>query len=131
MQTTALTAPTTRIWIGHWLMAVAALHTLFALLALHQPILSLVQRGLFDAVGQDPMAAATVWFVLFGALLALLALAITPLERSGDGLTLRRLGWGVLLLSVLGVVLMPVSGFWLALPAGIAMLRRRPAVART
>ncbi|MCV2360766.1 DUF6463 family protein [Paucibacter sp. TC2R-5] len=125
MNNTRLTPlPTQRIWIGHWLMAVAALHTLFALFVFQRPLVNIMQRGFFNTVGQDPLTAATVWFVLFGALLALLALAITPLERRGDARSLRRLGWGVLVLSLLGLVLMPSSGFWLALPAGFAMLRR-------
>ena len=113
-----------RVWIGHWLMAVAALHTLFALLVFQQPLLGIAQRGVFNSVGQDAMTAASVWFLLFGAVLALLALAITPLERGGDAQTLRRLGFGVLAMSTLGIVLMPASGFWLALPAGLALLRR-------
>lgn len=120
--------PARRRWIGHWLMAVAGLHTVFALLVLREPLWQIVQRGVFDGVGQDPMAAASVWFLLFGALLALLALAITPLEGGGDGRSsaaLRRLGWGLLALCIAGVVLMPASGFWLALPAAFALLRRR------
>lgn len=117
-------------WIGHWLLAVAALHTLFALVFLREPLLGIVQRGVFDTVGQDPMTATAVWFLLFGAVLALQALAITALERSGDGRALGRQGWGLLALSVVGVVLMPDSGFWLALPAAIALIRRHKGGAR-
>lgn len=117
------TAP--RIWIGHWLLAVAALHTLFALVFLHKPLLDIVQRGVFNTVGQDPLTAAAVWFLLFGAPLALLALAITALERSGQATVLRHLGGGLLALSAVGVILMPESGFWLVLPAGIALIRKR------
>lgn len=120
----ALTAATTRAWIGHWLIAVAALHTAVAFLMLRQPLLTLVERGVFNSVGQDPVAAATAWFLLFGLLLAVLALAITPLERLGATAALTRLGWGVLLLSMLGVLLMPASGFWLALPAAWTLIRR-------
>ncbi|MEJ6007086.1 DUF6463 family protein [Paucibacter sp. AS339] len=127
---TDLTRPNTppkqaprRHWIGHSLLAVAALHTVFALLVFQRPLLSIVQRGVFNTVGQDPMSAATVWFLLFGLLLAMLAPAITALERSGDAKTLRRLGWGLLALCSLGVLLMPSSGFWLAMPAAIALLR--------
>lgn len=123
-----------RPWIGHWLMAVAVLHTVFALVFLRQPLLGVVQRGVFNTVGQDPMTAAAVWFLLFGAVLALLALAITALERSGDGRALRRQGWGLLALCVFGVVLMPDSGFWLAMPAAMVLIRRNkgaPATARS
>ncbi len=114
-----------RAWIGHSLLAVALLHTVFALWVFQKPLMGIVQQGLFDSVGQDPMRAATVWFFLFGPLLALLAMAITPLERSShQGAALRRLGWGVLALSALGIVLMPDSGFWLALPAAFALIRK-------
>ncbi len=113
-----------RVWIGHWLMAVAALHTLFAVVFFKQSILSVVRRGVFDTVGDDLMTAATVWFLLFGAVLALLALAVTTLERAGQTQALNRVGLGTLVLAGVGVVLMPASGFWLAIPAAIAMVRR-------
>jgi len=112
-----------RSWIGHWLMAVAALHTVFAALAFGKVYTGVWQRGLFNSVGGDPLTAAAVWFLLFGAPLALLALAITPLERSGDVSTLRRLGGGLLATALLGICLMPASGFWLALPPALVMLR--------
>lgn len=114
-----------RVWIGHWLMAVAALHTLFALAVFNGVLLNLVRRGLFDTVGEDAMTAAAVWFLLFGVVLALLALATTALEQSGQTQTLRRLGLGLLALGALGVILMPASGFWLCLPAAAALLRKR------
>lgn len=121
---TSTHSSTPRVWIGHWLLAVAALHALFALVFLYQPLLGVVQRGVFNTVGQDPMTAAAVWFLLFAAPLALQALAITSLERSGQNVALRRQGWGLLGMSIFGVILMPDSGFWLAIPAGIALLRR-------
>lgn len=62
--------------------------------------------------------------MLAGVLLALLALVITPLERSGQRATLRRLGAGLLALTALGLLLMPTSGIWLVLPLAIALLRR-------
>ncbi|MCV2370626.1 DUF6463 family protein [Roseateles oligotrophus] len=129
MNNTHLTPqPTQRIWIGHWLMAVAALHTLFALVFLLKPLQDIVRRGVFNTVGQDPLTAAAVWFLLFAAPLAMQALAITSLERSGQHAALRRQGWGLLAMSMVGVILMPESGFWLAIPAGIALLLRRPIV---
>lgn len=119
----AVTTPH-RIWIGHWLMGVAALHTLFAAVVFGKVLLKIAERGLFNSVGADPMIGAVTWFVLFGVVLALLALAITPLERSGQHAALRKLGFGLLLLCGLGIVLMPASGFWLAIPPALAMLRR-------
>ncbi len=115
-----------RPWIGRWLLGVAVVHTLFGALAFPQVLRQLWQFGLVDSVGADPLRGAVVWFLLFAAPLALLAWVITPLERQpGTVALLRQLGAGLLALALLGIVLMPASGFWLALPPAIALLLRR------
>ncbi|MBB4841635.1 hypothetical protein HNP55_000130 [Paucibacter oligotrophus] len=114
-----------RAWIGHWLLAVALLHTLASALWFGPTLQAMWQQGLFNTVGADALRGAVSWFVLFGVLLALLAMAITPLERAGQAPALRRLGWGTMALTALGLLLMPLSGFWLALPAALALLRKR------
>jgi hypothetical protein len=119
------TTETNRAWVGHWLMAVAALHTAFAAAMFHGTLLGMAGQGWFNSVGSDALRGAVAWFVLFGALLALLALAITPLERLGAAAALRALGWGLLALTACGLALMPASGFWLALPAVWSLVRRR------
>ena len=122
--TSAATTPVSRAWIGHWLMGVAALHTLFGIAVFRKPLLGILQRGVLNTGNQDLGTAVAVWFLLFGFGMALLALAITALERSGQVHTLRRLGFALLALTACGVILMPASGFWLVFPAGFALLRR-------
>ena len=61
-----------RIWIGHWLMGVAALHTVFAVVVFGKVLRTMAERGLFNSVGTDPLVGAVTWFVLFGFVLALL-----------------------------------------------------------
>ncbi|MBI3284344.1 MAG: hypothetical protein HYZ65_05755 [Burkholderiales bacterium] len=114
-----------KIWIGRWLLAVAALHTVVAGLLFGPVLLQIVQRGVVGAVGRDPLTAAAVWFLLFGPPLALLGMAITALEKSGSFPSARGLGLGIFLFSVLGVILMPASGFWLAFPPAFGLLRIR------
>jgi len=112
-----------KIWIGRWLLGVAVLHTLAASLFFGHVFLDVAQRGIFDTVGRDPMTAAAVWFLLFGAIMALLGMAITTLEQSENFTSARPLGLGILMLTLLGVALMPDSGFWLAFPPAIGLLR--------
>lgn len=120
-----LGAPWNRAWKGLWLMAVAAVHTIFAVLAFQPQWHEIARRGVFDSVGSDPMLGAVVWFGLFGIVLALLGWAIVLLERgNATGFQApQALGWGVLALTLAGIVLMPVSGFWLALPPALALCR--------
>lgn len=120
-----------RTWIGHCLVGIAALHTLFAVVVFGKVLLKIAERGLFNSVGTDPLIGAAVWFVLFGFGLALFGMAVIPLERGGQRAALRQLGVGLLLLCALGIVLMPASGFWLAIVPALAMLRQRaPAALR-
>lgn len=112
-----------KIWIGRWLILVAVLHTLFAIVVFGKVFLDIVQKGVFNTVGNDPMTAATVWFLLFGAALVLMGMAIHSLEQNNNFTSARAIGVGTLLLSLLGIALMPASGFWLALPAAIGLMR--------
>jgi Family of unknown function (DUF6463) len=112
-----------RIWIGYWLLAVTVLHTVYAGFRFGPVYTDIAQRGVINTVGRDPLTGAAVWFALFGAGMALIAMAIIPLERSQQHAALRPLGLGLLLLCALGIALMPASGFWLGLPAAIGMLR--------
>jgi hypothetical protein len=63
-----------------------------------------------------------VWFVLFGLLFALLGWAIVLIERNASTASAPLQGLGAGLLT-LGIVLMPASGFWLALPPALALCR--------
>ena len=113
-------------WKGPWLIAVAALHTAFATVVFQPQLQEIVRRGVFDSVGTDPMLGAVAWFVLFGVLFALLGWAILLIERNAAlaPVSLRAMGVGMLALTLLGIVLMPASGFWLALPPALALCMR-------
>lgn len=121
----------TRIWIGHWLLFVAAIHTLVALFAFQDDWVAMGHLGFFNTVGRDPQRGAVAFFLLFGFVLALLAQSVTALERSGQHAALRKLGWSFLGVCAVGLLLMPSSGFWLAAPALVAMLRKHPPTAST
>lgn len=111
-------------WVGRWLVVVSIIHTLFAVVAFPDVLRSLVERGIVDSVGTDPMRAAVTWFVLFGAVLFICGSVITHLERATAGALPRSIGWSLLGLVIVGVVLMPASGFWLALPPAVTLLVR-------
>ncbi|RSZ56596.1 molecular chaperone GroEL [Massilia atriviolacea] len=108
-------------WISRWLLGVAFLHTLFAFVVLGPFMLKMLGDGLFNSVKTDTTAGVTAWFFLFGVLLVLLALPLHALEKAGMALP-KSLGWGLSGMAVLGVVLMPDSGFWLVFPPALAIM---------
>jgi hypothetical protein len=120
----AISTPRTR-WIGRWVMAVAALHTVVGLFMLQTPLSAMASAGWFDSVGLDPMRGVAAWFMLFGGPLLGLGLAIDTLEQRPATRVMPILGWLLLLLCATGALWMPVSGFWLCIPPGLALLRLR------
>jgi len=112
-------------WIGRWLIGVAILHTLFAVVMFGKALWSVIQRGVFNTVGTDQLVGVIVWFVLFGGVVFICGLAVSALERLSPGPLPKSLGWSLLALATVGVVLMPASGFWLVFPPAIAVLARK------
>jgi hypothetical protein len=113
-------------WIGRWLISVAVIHTVFAIAVSGRVLASIAQRGVFNTVGADPLIGEVVWLVLFGVLLFACGLAVSALERASSGVLPKSIGWSLLVLTALGVVLMPTSGFWLVFPPAVAVLARKP-----
>jgi len=109
-------------WVGPWLIGVSVIHTVLALAVFGQVLASIVRRGIFNTVGADPMTAAVVWFVLFGAMLFICGLAVAALESSSANRLPSSIGWGLLAMAIVGATLMPASGFWLVFPPAIALL---------
>lgn len=114
------------LWKGRWLIVVSIIHTVVGIVLFPEVLLSIIRRRVFDTVGTDPMTGAVVWFFLFGIVLFISGLSIYELEKSLNGWVPKSIGWSLLVLVILGVILMPVSGFWLALPTAIAILIGKP-----
>ena len=114
-------------WKGKWIVAVSVLHTAAAAAFFGKTHLNMISTGVWGAGDRGPMNAAAAWFLLFGLLALATGMAVSAAERSGQALP-KGLGAALLALAIAGVVLMPVSGFWLLFPPAVAMLwpiRRR------
>lgn len=122
-----LSSPRPRPWKGRWLVAVAGIHMVAVSFCCAPTVGQLWAAGLLDSVGQDPLRAAVAWSILFGLTLFAFALAVHELEIQAAGRAQPGLAIALLLLVGLGVLLMPASGFWLAIPPALALCRgRRP-----
>ena len=118
-------------WMGRWLMVVAILHTAFGLVVFRAQWIQLLEAGFFDGVAGDVARGKAVWFVLFGIALLVFGLVVDALEKVGAPMPAAA-GSGMLGLALLGVLLMPGSGFWLVFPpavAGLVKARRAPTAA--
>ncbi|MFM2347522.1 MAG: hypothetical protein RL654_2275 [Pseudomonadota bacterium] len=113
-------------WKGRWLIAVSAIHTAVAIALFGKIFGSIINEGVFNTVGTDPMTGLAVWFAFFGAMLFVFGLAVNEFEKVVSGPLPRSIGWGLIGIIAIGVTLMPASGFWLAIPPAISILRAKP-----
>lgn len=110
-------------WIGRWLTVVAIIHIVAA--AIYYKIFAVIgERGIFNTVAGDPVIGAFVWSMFFGAVAFCGGLAVDAVEKSSGAIP-KMLGWCLLAIALVGVVLVPFSGFWLVLPPAVAILSRK------
>jgi len=114
-------------WIGKWVMFVALGHTVVGIALFGGVYRELLARGLYNTISSEK-AGLAVWFALFGVVLFIAGMLVAALESNHAGIP-KSVGFALLLLTVLGVVLMPVSGFWLMFPAiAVILLKKAPAI---
>ena len=110
-----------KAWIGKWLIFVSIGHTVVGILLFGDIYKEMISDGLLGTVVSE-RTAAPVWFLLFIA-----SLLIITIEKH-DSLNIpNSIALLLFILTTLGVILMPMSGFWLVYPAviGIVLKNKR------
>ncbi len=110
-------------WIGKWVMFVSIGHTAAASMFFGGTYRELAAGGLYNSVKTEKTGLA-VWFALFGAILFVVGMLISAMEKHGLPVS-KAVGVALLLLTIVGVLLMPVSGFWLMFPAIFAIFYKK------
>ena len=102
-------------WTGYWMMVVAVLH-LAATVALHgSSFIRMLELGVWNSTISVELHLA-VWFAIASPFMFLLGLSILEMRMPS-----RLFGWLLTSIAVIGGVLIPISGFWLLLPPGLAI----------
>ena len=107
-------------WKGKWIIGVALLHTVFALVVAGEHYQQMLRSGLINSA-TSPQANIAIWFLLFGVLLFIAGLLLLALEQAEQAIP-RLAIYPLLGLTVLGVSVMPASGFWLMFPPLVALI---------
>ena len=97
-------------WIGISIAAIGAIHTLFGLVAFRATVRDLIDEGLWNTVNGQPNREMAFWFLFSGLLLMILGRTIG--ELPADVRLRSFLLWAIGGVTCLGVIIMPVSGFW-------------------
>ncbi len=104
---------------GQWLIATGILHNAVGVGMGFDILKKIAWSGFFNAVDPHFDRMAIFWFLFSGFAIMMwgqLLLSMTTIPRG--------FAWSLLALSLVGVVMMPASGFWLVLPQALWMLRQ-------
>ena len=111
--------------IGPALVAIGVGHAACTLLLFPDGIAAITARGVASAITlESPREAhAAFWFGLFAPALVFMGWVASHALAVGDRTLLELLAWFLFTTAVVGVVVMPVSGFWAVLGVSLAMMR--------
>jgi hypothetical protein len=110
--------------VARCLVAIGIVHSLFGLVLYRAPLSAIAGEG-FVATVLPPHVdrEAAFWFVLFGPILVMLGQVVGRAARRDDAGIVRLIGAWLLAGGMVGVIVMPVSGFWLLIAVGLATIR--------
>lgn len=109
-------------WKGRFLIGNGIFHGVLGIILFVHPLYAIAQAGVWNSLGLDPLHHLAFWFMIDSIWSILLGLLADWVEGQNQGLLPQSLGWGVLMLAVIGIMIMPISGFWLLLPVAIGIL---------
>lgn len=103
---------------GRLLILTGVIHNVVGLLMGYPYLLEMWQAGLWNSVDPHMSRMVIFWFLFSGFLLIMLGQMVTHYNHPVP----KEFSWSLLVLSVLGSFMMPVSGLWLLIPQALYLL---------
>ena len=113
-----------KIWkySGLLLIITGILHTIVALLLNGKIYLEIIQDGLFNALGDDYSRQFTFWFFVCGVFLIFFGQTLHYYQKREQKPAPLSLGYSMLIFSIFGCIIVPISGFWLFIPQALIII---------
>lgn len=108
-------------WVGLSVVGLSAAHLLYAGIVYFEAWRDIAGRGIFDAGESSAEAGFAVWFTLCGLSWWVLGWSWLASSASRPDIARRIVATSMLVLVLVGIVLIPASGFWLMLPLALAL----------
>lgn len=118
-------------WVGRWIIGVGIIHSVIGFILFAAPLREIVEARLWNSLSPStPMRYLAFWFLFGGVATILVGYLADWIARVALRTLPRGLGWTLLGVALAGVIVTPVSGFWLVFPAAFATLApSRPSAA--
>lgn len=109
---------------GLFMWLTGLLHNVVGLILFWEPLKEMFLGGLFNTVVVPHYdRGLAFWFLFSGFMMFLLAHLMNWIIKDKGLVVPKLVGWHLLYLSILGVITMPISGFWVVIPQAILIIR--------
>ncbi len=111
-------------WVGRWIIGVGVMHSVIGFILFAAPLREILAAGLWNTLNpRTPMRYLAFWFLFGGVAMMLVGYLADWIERVAGQTLPRGLGWTLLGITLAGVVVTPLSGFWLLFPAAFGAVK--------
>lgn len=107
---------------GTFLTLTGIIHTIYAVLTGKAVYAEILKDGLVDSIGNSYERGFALWFLVCGFLLILWGQTLQHYIKKEQKPAPMFLGYSILLISIIGCLMEPVSGFWLFFPQAFIIL---------
>ena len=111
---------------GYWLIITSILHFIGGFVFFPEPLAAIAQAGWWNAVSPDPFninyeMEAAFWFMMIAPIWLILGILCCWIQEH-KLIMPASVGWILLVITIVSVVIEPVSGLWLLLPPSAIIL---------
>ncbi len=111
-------------WVGRSIIAVGTVHCLVGALIFTEPLLEILNNGVWNSVDGFKGRPLAFWFEFTGFLTIVFGASIDWMEKAGIPLS-PTVGYAFGGLVLLAIIAMPVGGGWLLVPSAVGLLMKR------
>ena len=105
------------------LIITGIIHTILSLLAGGEIFIEMIRNGLFNTLAGDNFLHQTAfWFFVCGVLLVFWGQTLHYYQKREQKPAPLSLGYGMLIFSIFGCIIVPISGFWLFIPQALIII---------
>lgn len=107
---------------GTFLTVTGIIHTIYALFIGKDAFAEMFSNGFINSIGENHNRSFAFWFLICGILLILWGQTLQLYIRKEQKPAPAFIGYAILLITIIGCILEPISGFWLFLPQAIIII---------
>jgi uncharacterized membrane protein YecN with MAPEG domain len=107
---------------GIFLIATGILHIIVAIALGKDAFLEIIQNGIVNVTSQDYTCAFAFWFLICGIFVILLGQVLHYYIKKEQKPAPLSFGYSLLILTIFGCIVEPISGFWLFFPQALIII---------